>query len=81
MLNPKLSAIHSIPSKSSFRGNNAAIKEYPGRKSTKGRPRIILIGEISFNGGMSTRGMHKRVRRAKGKGLRAKGFRACRDQF
>ena len=63
MLNPKLSAIRSIASKSSFRGNKVAIKEYPGRKSTKGRPRIILIGEISFRGGIRAKGMHERVRR------------------
>ena len=63
MLNPKLSAIRSIASKSSFRGNKVAIKEYPGRKRTKGRPRIILSGEISFRGGMRTKGMHKSVKR------------------
>jgi len=62
MLNPKLSAIRSIASKSSFRGNNAAINEYPGRKSTKGRPKMILIGEISFRGGIRTKGMHKSVK-------------------
>ena len=58
MLNPKLSATRSIPSRSSFRGNKVAIKEYPGRNSTKGRPRIILSGEISLRGGMRTKGMH-----------------------
>jgi len=63
MLNPKLSAIRSIASKSSFRGNKVAIKEYPGRKRTKGRPRIILSGEISFRGGIRTKGMHKSVKR------------------
>ena len=62
MLNPKLSAIRSIPSRSSFRGNKVAIKEYPGRKRTKGRPRIILTGD-SLRGGMRTKGMHKRVRK------------------
>ena len=48
-----------------------AIKEYPGKKRTKGRPRIILIAEISFRGGIKTKGMHKRVK--KGKRQRAKG--------
>ena len=50
MLNPKLSAIRSIPSKSSFRGNKVAINAYPGRKSTNGKPGRILTSEISFNG-------------------------------
>jgi len=62
MLSPKLSAIRSIASKSSFPGNNAAIKAYPGRKSTKGKPRMILIG-VSFKGGIKTKGAHKSVKR------------------
>lgn len=49
MLNPKLIATRSNKSKSSILENNAAINEYPGRKSTKGRPRMIL-NEVKFNG-------------------------------
>ena len=75
MLNPKLSAIRSIPSRSSFLGNNAAINEYPGRKSTNGSPKIIRIGEISFKGGTRTKGMHKRVKRITS--ARSRSFRKC----
>ena len=46
MLNPTLSAIRSIPPKSSFRMNKAAIKVYPGRKRTKGRPNMLLTGVL-----------------------------------
>jgi len=38
----KLSAIRSIPSRSSFLGNNAAINEYPGRKRTSGALRAVM---------------------------------------
>ena len=63
MLSPKHSATRSIPSKSSFRGNKIAINALPGRKSTNGKPRIILTGEISFNGATRTKGMHSNVKK------------------
>ena len=38
---PKLKATLSTPPKLPFLGNSAAIKVYPGKKSTNGSPRII----------------------------------------
>jgi hypothetical protein len=62
MLKPKLSVTLSIAPKASFFGYSIAISEYPGRKSKNGRPRMILIG-VSVKGGMTTKGMHKRVKK------------------
>ncbi len=43
-----------MPSRSDFAGKSAAIRAYPGRKSTRGRPRI-LRNTVSLNPGMSTK--------------------------
>ena len=40
MLKPKLSASLSTPSKAFLRGKSAAVSAYPGKISTKGKPRI-----------------------------------------
>ena len=56
-----LSAIRSIPSRSSFPGNSAAINEYPGRNSTSRRPMMICTG-VSLSRGASTKRMHASVR-------------------
>ena len=41
VLTPKLRAKSLVPSSPPFRGNKAASKAYPGKKSTIGKPRII----------------------------------------
>ena len=54
MLSPKERAVLSIPSRSDFAGKSAAIRAYPGRKSTSGSPSMFRI-EVSLNPGVSTK--------------------------
>ncbi len=53
MLSPNESAVLSIPSRSDFAGKSAAIKVYPGRKSTRGSPSTFR-SIVSFSPGAST---------------------------
>ena len=62
MLKPKLRATRSIHPKSSLLGNNIAINEYPGRKSTKEKPRMILTG-VSCKEGIETDSINNKVNR------------------
>ena len=58
----KLSAIRSMPSRSSFARKSAAMSEYPGRKRTSRRPSSTRTG-VSLSRGASTKRMHASVRR------------------
>jgi hypothetical protein len=54
MLSPKDRAALSIPSRSDFAGKSAAIREYPGRKSTSGSPKNSRTA-VSLRTGVSTK--------------------------
>jgi hypothetical protein len=59
MLRPKLRAMRSMPSRSSFAGKRAAISAYPGRKSTMGSPSTVRMGLLLRKGRRMKRSVNR----------------------